>query len=67
MDASEQTEAGTVAYMAPECFNPDIGGLTAKELVTGEFPWEGTTNMAIIYRVAVQGVRNPLPDDPQPL
>ncbi|GFH16682.1 protein kinase domain-containing protein [Haematococcus lacustris] len=72
------TEAGTVAYMAPECFNPDIGGLTAKcdifslavimwELVTGEFPWEGTTNMAIIYRVAVQGVRNPLPDDPQPL
>ncbi|GFH14523.1 sodium bile acid symporter family [Haematococcus lacustris] len=70
------TEAGTVAYMAPECFNPDIGGLTAKcdifslavimwELVTGEFPWEGTTNMAIIYRVAVQGVRNPLPDDPQ--
>ncbi|KAJ9529747.1 hypothetical protein QJQ45_014521 [Haematococcus lacustris] len=24
------TEAGTVAYMAPECFNPDIGGLTAK-------------------------------------
>ena len=32
--------------------------------VSGEYPWEGTSNMAIIYRVAVQGVRNKLPDDP---
>ncbi len=36
-----------------------------RELVSGEYPWEGTTNMAIIYRVAVQGVRNKIPQDPQ--
>jgi hypothetical protein len=25
-----QADAGTVAYMAPECFNPDIGGIGIK-------------------------------------
>lgn len=27
---TKQVDAGTVAYMAPECFNPDIGGMTVK-------------------------------------
>eukprot|EP00798_Chlamydomonas_sp_ICE-L_P023937 gene23936-9504_t len=70
---TKQTDAGTVAYMAPEAFNPDIGGLGLKcdvfslgiilwEMVSQRYPWESTPNMVIIYRVAVQHARNPLPD-----
>ncbi|KAF5826779.1 kinase-like domain-containing protein [Dunaliella salina] len=45
-------EAGTLVYLAPECFNPELGQLTEKvdiwslaivmwELVTRTVPWEG--------------------------
>lgn len=58
--------------MAPECFDPSIGGLTTAadvysfgvllwEILTGEHPWSGKSNVAIIYKVAVQGARLALP------
>eukprot|EP00798_Chlamydomonas_sp_ICE-L_P017233 gene17233-23556_t len=70
---TKQTDAGTVAYMAPEAFNPDIGGLGIKcdvfslavilwEMVSLKHPWDGHPNMVIIYRVAVQIARNAMPD-----
>eukprot|EP00798_Chlamydomonas_sp_ICE-L_P012302 gene12302-15459_t len=70
---TKQLDAGTVAYMAPETFDPDIGGISAKsdvfslgvilwEMVAREHPWAGANNMVIIYRVAVQQVRNAIPE-----
>ncbi len=55
-------EAGTVAYMAPECFTHDYGisekadvyslGIILWECVTGQRPWcEYGHQMAIIYQV----------------
>ncbi|GIL59077.1 hypothetical protein Vafri_14033 [Volvox africanus] len=54
-------DQGSVAYMAPECFNTDIGGLGPKtdiysfgvllwELLSGEYPWMGESNVQIIYK-----------------
>ncbi|GLI62415.1 hypothetical protein VaNZ11_005024, partial [Volvox africanus] len=65
-------DQGSVAYMAPECFNTDIGGLGPKtdiysfgvllwELLSGEYPWMGESNVQIIYKVAIKGERLPLP------
>lgn len=47
---------------APEAFNPEIGGISTAldvfslgvimwEMVTGDYPWEGLTSVAIIYQV----------------
>ncbi|KAG1677862.1 hypothetical protein FOA52_008626 [Chlamydomonas sp. UWO 241] len=69
-----RNDAGTVAYMAPEAFNPDIGGVGTPldvyslaviiwEMVTHEFPWDGLTSVAIIYQVAVLNARPPLPSE----
>ena len=50
--SSQRPEAGTVIYSAPECFNDELGGLSAKadvyslavilcEMLTRERPWSG--------------------------
>ncbi|KXZ54209.1 hypothetical protein GPECTOR_5g301 [Gonium pectorale] len=70
--STRSTDQGSIPYMAPECFNPDIGGLGPKtdiysfgvmlwELMSGEYPWMGESNVTIIYRVAVSRERLPLP------
>ncbi|GFR47589.1 hypothetical protein Agub_g9322, partial [Astrephomene gubernaculifera] len=67
-------DQGSVAYMAPECFNTDIGGLGPKtdvysfgvllwELLSGEYPWRGESNVRIIYMVAIDNQHLPLPPD----
>lgn len=72
--STRQPDAGTLAYMAPECFNPEIGRLTPKcdvfsfgvilwELLARKRPWENERDGVIICRVALQGVRLPVPDD----
>ncbi len=70
-------DAGTVAYLGPEAFDPQIGGIgnaidlfslavVMWQLVAHAQPWEGLSNVAIIYQVAVLRTRNPLPaDDPE--
>ncbi|GFR50301.1 hypothetical protein Agub_g12491 [Astrephomene gubernaculifera] len=74
--STQQPDAGSVAYMAPEGFDPAIGRLSAKcdvysfgvllwELLTQEHPWSGESNVAIIYRVAVHRMRLPVPTDPR--
>ncbi|MEW5311355.1 MAG: hypothetical protein WDW38_003076 [Sanguina aurantia] len=73
--STKQPDAGSVAYMAPECYDPNIGGLNAKcdvysfgvllwELVTQEHPWANEQDVAIIYKVAVHKQRLPTPTDP---
>ncbi|EFJ39615.1 hypothetical protein VOLCADRAFT_100754 [Volvox carteri f. nagariensis] len=74
--STQQPDAGSVAYMAPEGFDPAIGRLSAKcdvysfgvllwELITQEHPWAGESNVSIIYRVAVHRMRLPVPTDPR--
>ena len=66
---------GTPAYMAPELFRglPDAGmdetcdaysyGVMLWECVTGRVPWEWMANhLQVIFAVAVEGSRLPLPD-----
>ncbi|KAG2493540.1 hypothetical protein HYH03_008354 [Edaphochlamys debaryana] len=73
--STQQPDAGTVAYTAPEGFDPSIGRLSAKcdvysfgvllwEMVTSEHPWRGESNVSIIYRVAFHRMRLPTPSDP---
>ncbi|PNH01131.1 putative serine/threonine-protein kinase [Tetrabaena socialis] len=72
--STQQPDAGSVCYMSPEAFDPAIGRLSSKcdvysfgvllwECITKEHPWAGESNVAIIYRVAVHGMRLPLPAD----
>ena len=66
---------GTPAYMAPELFRglPDAGmdekcdaysyGVMLWECVTGRVPWDWMANhLQVIFAVAVEGSRLPLPD-----
>uniref|UniRef100_A0A7S3QZF2 Protein kinase domain-containing protein n=1 Tax=Dunaliella tertiolecta TaxID=3047 RepID=A0A7S3QZF2_DUNTE len=65
-------EAGTLVYLAPECFNPELGQLTEKvdiwslaivmwELVTRTVPWEGLNALEYLQCMVVDGARLPLP------
>eukprot|EP00798_Chlamydomonas_sp_ICE-L_P032475 gene32475-17710_t len=65
-------DAGTVAYMAPECFQEST--ITPKadvyswaiimwEMLTQQMPWYGSNNMGIIYNVVYKGLRPELPED----
>ncbi|KAG2441457.1 hypothetical protein HXX76_003079 [Chlamydomonas incerta] len=69
--ATQDPEAGTVAFMAPECFDIDNSIITHRAdlyslgvllwvLVTGEQPWGGLPAMAVAYMVCAQGARLPL-------
>eukprot|EP00798_Chlamydomonas_sp_ICE-L_P016741 gene16741-23013_t len=70
--STKTPDAGTVAYMAPECFQEST--LTPKadvyswaiimfEMLTGEMPWYGSNNMGIIYNVVMKGLRPELPEE----
>ncbi|KAG2437673.1 hypothetical protein HYH02_011053 [Chlamydomonas schloesseri] len=65
---TQSPEAGTVAFMAPECF--DVGqsiithhadlyslGVLLWMLLTGQQPWAGLPPMAVAYMVCAQGAR----------
>ncbi|KAL6754046.1 kinase-like domain-containing protein [Haematococcus lacustris] len=65
---TQALEVGTVAYMAPECFNLDQTGITHKcdifslgmvlwELAHWERPWKNLPSAAIIYNAAIAGKR----------
>eukprot|EP00798_Chlamydomonas_sp_ICE-L_P016793 gene16793-23071_t len=69
-------DAGTVAYMAPECFQETT--VTPKadvyswaiimwEMLTQQLPWHGSNNMGITCNVVFKGARPSLPDDPEML
>ncbi|KAJ9535030.1 hypothetical protein QJQ45_029700, partial [Haematococcus lacustris] len=71
---TKDNNAGTMAYMAPECFHNNT--VTPKadvyswaiimwEMLTGQLPWLGCNNAAIIGAVAFKGERPDLPDSPQ--
>ncbi|KAG2441940.1 hypothetical protein HXX76_003545 [Chlamydomonas incerta] len=73
--STQQPDAGSVAYTAPEGFDPAIGRLSSKcdvysfgvllwEMITQEHPWSGDSNVAIIYCVAVHRMRLAVPADP---
>lgn len=63
--STHHQDTGTVAYMAPECFDPkghvnersDIYalGITLWECITGLKPWAGYPNhFAVVYEVRVE-------------
>eukprot|EP00877_Chromochloris_zofingiensis_P009810 jgi/Chrzof1/5082/Cz15g10320.t1 len=71
--SSRQKEAGTMAYMAPECFDSkgSVGersdiyalGIILWECMTGQKPWGDYHNQfAVVYEVAHNDGRHPLPD-----
>ncbi|GAX74957.1 hypothetical protein CEUSTIGMA_g2403.t1 [Chlamydomonas eustigma] len=56
--STKKIDAGTVAYMAPECFNSKLGGVTTKsdvfsfgvilwEMLTRERPWNGLNEFQV--------------------
>ncbi|KAG2444196.1 hypothetical protein HYH02_009134 [Chlamydomonas schloesseri] len=68
---TKQPEAGTTAYMAPECFDvrnavvthhADLYslGVLLWTMLTGQEPWQGYSLVAIAYMVCVNGTRLPL-------
>mmetsp|Transcript_29049 Transcript_29049/g.67953 ORF Transcript_29049/g.67953 Transcript_29049/m.67953 type:complete len:673 (+) Transcript_29049:3-2021(+) len=64
---------GTLAYMAPEQFDPDgFGGVgleadlwalacTVCEMLSGECPWKGLKMAAVVRKVSVNGEHPPIP------
>ncbi|KAJ9505882.1 hypothetical protein QJQ45_002948 [Haematococcus lacustris] len=71
---TKDNNAGTMAYMAPECFHnntvtPEADvyswAIIMWEMLTGQLPWLGCNNAAIIGAVAFKGERPDLPDSPQ--
>ncbi|KXZ52928.1 hypothetical protein GPECTOR_8g304 [Gonium pectorale] len=69
--ATRHPEAGTPAYMAPECFDTENLTITHQadiysfavimwEMLTGLLPWWGCTPVAIAYTVTMLGERLPL-------
>ncbi|KAG1670201.1 hypothetical protein FOA52_014977 [Chlamydomonas sp. UWO 241] len=71
--STKKLDAGTVAYMAPECFNDKLGGVSTKcdifslgvilwELVTQTRPWNGLNEFQMIYQVTVEGARLQIPN-----
>ncbi|KAG2483549.1 hypothetical protein HYH03_017603 [Edaphochlamys debaryana] len=69
--ATLHPEAGTPAYLAPECYDPanqvvthhaDMYslGVVVWAMLTGRQPWKGLTIPAVAYKVAVLGERPPL-------
>lgn len=59
--STQQLAAGTVCYMAPECFMGSCVGEKADvyslgcmllECVTGDMPWKGLHTMQVVYQVS---------------
>ncbi|PNH04150.1 Mitogen-activated protein kinase kinase kinase 10 [Tetrabaena socialis] len=70
--ATANPEAGTPAYLAPECFDVTLNVVTHKadiyawgvvlwELLSGLRPWEALGIVAIAYQVSLLGQRLPVP------
>mmetsp|Transcript_33999 Transcript_33999/g.75367 ORF Transcript_33999/g.75367 Transcript_33999/m.75367 type:complete len:646 (-) Transcript_33999:1428-3365(-) len=70
--STKHVDAGTVEYMANECFDSKVGGITTAtdmfsfgvilwEMVTHLLPWANMNNYAIIYQMALRGDRLPAP------
>ncbi|GAX74956.1 hypothetical protein CEUSTIGMA_g2402.t1 [Chlamydomonas eustigma] len=75
MLSTKKVAVGTVAYMAPECFNSALGGVTTKcdifsfgvilwELVTHQKPWQDLSEFQIMFKVSVHNARLDIPKDP---
>eukprot|EP00798_Chlamydomonas_sp_ICE-L_P012514 gene12514-15727_t len=73
--STKKMDAGTVAYMAPECFNEKLGGVSTKcdifsfgvimwELVAQQRPWNKLNEFQMIYQVTVENARLKIPEDP---
>jgi len=71
---TEHPEAGTIAYMAPECFDPDVKSLHHRadiwswavivwEMLTGEKPYQGQRSLVIAYNTLLAGKRLEIPAD----
>ncbi|EFJ49616.1 hypothetical protein VOLCADRAFT_117059 [Volvox carteri f. nagariensis] len=72
---TNRPETGSMAYMAPECWDPHLdGGLSDKmdifsfgvvlwELVVGERPWAGCKMSEFVHKVVTQGARLEVPTD----
>ncbi|KAG1679812.1 hypothetical protein FOA52_012724 [Chlamydomonas sp. UWO 241] len=71
--STKRLDAGTVAYMAPECFDAKLGGVSTKcdifslgiilwELVTQSRPWMELNDFQMIYQVTVAHARLALPE-----
>eukprot|EP00798_Chlamydomonas_sp_ICE-L_P017435 gene17435-23739_t len=72
--STKKMDAGTVAYMAPECFDQKLGGVSTKcdifsfgvilwELVTQQRPWSNLNEFQMIYQVTVESARLTIPED----
>lgn len=70
--STKQPDAGTMAYMAPECFQENLvtpradvysWAIIMAEMLTGQLPWYGCPTMAIIYNVVFKQERPELPED----
>lgn len=72
---TNRPETGSMAYMAPECWDPSgVGGLSDKmdlysygvvlhEMVTGERPWAGIRMAAFVSKVVATRARLKVPTD----
>ncbi|GIL81741.1 hypothetical protein Vretimale_1362 [Volvox reticuliferus] len=71
---TNRREAGSLAYMAPECFDARMGKLTDRldvfsfgvllwVMLTREFPWQGMRTHEFLQRMVVGGGRLAVPQD----
>ncbi|KAG2488607.1 hypothetical protein HYH03_012924 [Edaphochlamys debaryana] len=69
---TNEPEAGTAAYVAPECFDPEVLGITYKadmysygvvlwEMLAGVQPWSGMSPIPIALQVAMHNRRLAVP------
>ncbi|KAG2484196.1 hypothetical protein HYH03_017008 [Edaphochlamys debaryana] len=69
---TDRPEAGTPAYMSPECFDINCSAITHRtdvyafgvllwEMLAGAVPWKGRTAVQIAYEVALLNHRLPVP------
>ncbi|KAG2449120.1 hypothetical protein HYH02_005868 [Chlamydomonas schloesseri] len=70
--STQTLEAGSVPYLAPECFDPDVWRLSTSvdiyslaiimsEMLMRRPPWHGMSSMQVAWEVHVQGRRPALP------
>eukprot|EP00198_Chlamydomonas_reinhardtii_P010592 XP_001699929.1 predicted protein [Chlamydomonas reinhardtii] len=71
---TNRREAGSLAYMAPECFDARVGKLTDRldvfsfgvllwVMITRAFPWQGMRTHEFLQRMVIGGGRLAVPQD----
>ncbi|KAG2436252.1 hypothetical protein HXX76_006563 [Chlamydomonas incerta] len=71
---TNRREAGSLAYMAPECFDARVGKLTDRldvfsfgvllwVMITRSFPWQGMRTHEFLQRMVIGGGRLAVPQD----